>query len=354
MPSRPFVPKFIRQLLDAIATAGAVYTFPTTTATIARTDAAQTFTGHQTIEGVTSTGATGTGKFVFDTSPTIVTPVISTITTATLKPAADSTTAVQIAKANGTTIVVNVDTTNGRVGIGTASPVYALSVNGDIDVGATGSASLRFTGGSYYIAESWGLRFAGGDGTHPLYIPASTSSFLVGYSGDSTNYGSSNLFVAGKVSIGKIATTYLLELNTDSAGKPGAGGLWTVVSDERIKKDIVPANLDRCYEIVKSVPLKHFAFADGVYKDEQINDKHNLGWIAQDVQKVFKNAVSEKLFAKYPGNKGYLTCCPHAISYKEEIIEDCLDLNSGQLIAALYGAVQQLMNKVEKLEGKLK
>jgi hypothetical protein len=33
-----------------------------------------TITGHPTIEGVTSTGATGTGKFVFDNSPTLITP----------------------------------------------------------------------------------------------------------------------------------------------------------------------------------------------------------------------------------------------------------------------------------------
>lgn len=54
-------------------------TFPTTSATLARTDAANTFTGHQTIEGVTSTGATGTGNFVFSVSPTLTgTPVINT------------------------------------------------------------------------------------------------------------------------------------------------------------------------------------------------------------------------------------------------------------------------------------
>lgn len=60
--------------ITLIGTDGQSYTFPSTSATLARTDAANTFTGHQTIEGVTSTGATGTGKFVFDTSPTLVTP----------------------------------------------------------------------------------------------------------------------------------------------------------------------------------------------------------------------------------------------------------------------------------------
>lgn len=40
--------------------------------------ASPTITGHPTIEGVTSTGATGTGKLVFDTSPTLVTPALGT------------------------------------------------------------------------------------------------------------------------------------------------------------------------------------------------------------------------------------------------------------------------------------
>ena len=38
--------------------------------------------GHVLLEGVTSTGATGTGKFVFDTSPTLAAPVIKNYTTA--------------------------------------------------------------------------------------------------------------------------------------------------------------------------------------------------------------------------------------------------------------------------------
>lgn len=60
------------------------YTFPTTSATIARTDAANTFTGHQTIEGVTTTGATGTGKLVFDGTPTLVTPILGVATATTI------------------------------------------------------------------------------------------------------------------------------------------------------------------------------------------------------------------------------------------------------------------------------
>ena len=222
----------------------------------------------------------------------------------------------------------------------------------------------------------------------------------------------------GNVGIGLTNPAYKLELSTDSAGKPGVGGLWTVVSDERIKTDITPADLDRCYEIVKSVPLKHFGFAPGVYTDDQINDKHSLGWIAQDVQKVFSKAVSVKPFTlktaipdgteEYTeqdftvetvektetsiqvidgkpvqvskvvtsenkvllfdtvdvvdeagtvvmdGDKPLTYQMPRMITktrnkVRHDVIEDCLDLNGGQMIAALYGAVQALMLQVESL-----
>jgi hypothetical protein len=47
--------------------------------------------------------------------------------------AANSTTAFQIQDSAGTTVVLNADTTNGRVGIGNAAPSYALDVTGDIN-----------------------------------------------------------------------------------------------------------------------------------------------------------------------------------------------------------------------------
>lgn len=72
----------VNNILTLAGTDSTVMTFPATSATIARTDAANTFTGHQTIEGVTTTGATGTGNLVFASSPTITTPTITTPTIA--------------------------------------------------------------------------------------------------------------------------------------------------------------------------------------------------------------------------------------------------------------------------------
>lgn len=81
----------VQKTLNFTGTDSTVMTFPSTSATIARTDAGQTFTGvqvmtsptiagHATIEGVTATGAVGTGNFVFDGTPTLTTPILGVAT----------------------------------------------------------------------------------------------------------------------------------------------------------------------------------------------------------------------------------------------------------------------------------
>jgi len=51
------------------------------------------------------------------------------LTNGTIYPSTDSTTAIQINKADSTTNVIDIDTTNGRMGIETDSPDYPLTVN---------------------------------------------------------------------------------------------------------------------------------------------------------------------------------------------------------------------------------
>ena len=299
----------------------------------------------------------------------------------------------------------------GNVGIGTTVPNSKLSLPIGTELafqsGATTVGQLAFSGADFLLDN----RTAGGN----IYLRTvgNVSSLVV----NGTSAVANTLVLnQGYVGIGTASPSYQLHVNTDSAGKPGAGGLWTVVSDERIKTDIVPADLSRCYDIVKQVGLKHFGFKPGVYSDEQINDKHSLGWIAQDVQKVFGKAVSIKPFTLQTdipdGTEEYeeqeftvetvnkvetsiqvingkpvqaskttqveektllfdevvvvdvagdivmvdgapLTHkVPRMVTktrpkVRREVIEDCLDLNGGQMNAALYGAVQCLMAKVE-------
>ena len=68
---------------------------------------APTITGHPTIEGVTSTGATGTGNFVFSSSPTLVTPTLGVATATSINGLTISTTTGTLTLANGSTLVTS-------------------------------------------------------------------------------------------------------------------------------------------------------------------------------------------------------------------------------------------------------
>ena len=132
----------------------------------------------------------------------------------------------------------------------------------------------------------------------------------------------------GNVGIGLTNPGYSLTLNSDSAAKPSST-LWTISSDERLKTNITNANLDICYDNVKNIPLKRYTWKDSVYTNEEVSDRSKLGWIAQDVEGYIPKAVQQQDMHGY---------------------SDCRSLNADQLIASLYGAVQKLMEKVDKHE----
>ena len=144
---------------------------------------------------------------------------------------------------------------------------------------------------------------------------------------------------AGNLGIGTMAPTYQLQLATDSAAKPSTN-TWTISSDERLKENIELANIDICFDVIKNLPLKRYKWKDEIYSHDQVQDRVKLGWIAQDVKNVFPKATVEKDEIFSPTGK------------KEDEIEikNCLSLNADQIYAALYGAVQKLIEKNENQE----
>jgi hypothetical protein len=146
----------------------------------------------------------------------------------------------------------------------------------------------------------------------------------------------SNLYSRPQMYIGTTALQgrdYQLQLEQDSAGKPGISGFWPNSSDERIKENIEFADLDVCYEAIKNIPLKRFNFKDGIYTDEQIKgDKHGLGFIAQDVQQYFPKSIEVKNM--------------HGL-------DDCLLLDIDQIYKAMYGTVQKLIQITESQKNEI-
>jgi hypothetical protein len=248
--------------LTLAGTDATTMTFPTTSATLARTDAANTFTGHQTIEGVTSTGATGTGKFVFDTAPTISAPVMTGTVDIqqALTYSGDITPTQIVATTNdyapigfSTTTVVRISTDvsrdiTGLAGGGDGRTIYILNVGSFAavlkDEGAGSTAANRFGFGA-------DLTLASKQGCALLYDSTASRWRQVG--GPSASGG-------GSGTVTSLATTYPLSGGTITTSGtatyvgPTASGLLSYVSTTAIKFGPRKGDLLKINGVVLQIP----------------------------------------------------------------------------------------------------
>jgi hypothetical protein len=232
-----------------------------------------------------------------------------------------------------------------NVGIGTTTPTFGLQVN-DNDIAVFNASAAAGEGGA--------ILFNTATTTQPMakiggFYASSTATHTYGglrfdiradgmFQGSNLAANSTSLFTGmiineqGQVCIGNSYGTGAstgqadLCLENDSTFKPSTN-TWNSTSDERLKEDVMLADLDKCYANVRDIPLKYFGWRDAVFTTRQVGDRHKLGWIAQDVEAVFPKAVTTTSF------KG---------------IEDCRLLNTDQLYAAMYGAIQKLQMMNDK------
>ena len=148
-----------------------------------------------------------------------------------------------------------------------------------------------------------------------------------------------NVYHLGSVGIGTTSPEYSLDVRGfiySSSGGYTSSALtkWSVLSDSRIKENIVKASYDKCLENVKNIELYNFNFKDNYVNT---NDRHQLGFIAQEVQQVYPKAVEVS----------------RMIMNLEEKIDDLLTLNTTQIDYTLYGAVKCLIQKLENIKIKM-
>jgi hypothetical protein len=123
-----------------------------------------------------------------------------------------------------------------------------------------------------------------------------------------------------------------LQLVQNSALKP-VNNLWTIGSDLRIKENVTDANLDRCYDDIRSIHLRRFMWREDYFNSVQATDRHVLGFLAQEVSTIVPKAVETKAAYGYP---------------------DFQFLNIDQLNMSLYGAVKRTIQDKEILESTVK
>ena len=260
---------------------------------------------------------------------------------------------------------------DGKVGIGTATPAQTLDVLGTI----SSNTQIRrgFPENSSGIAgDTWAGAFqqtSNASGAGGIVIGTKhTASYGLLIGQHDTTFNHLAVKGNGNVGLGLTGTTHLLHLVADDGFKPN-GGSWGDTSDQRLKEDIEVANLSTCYDTIKNLPLKYYRWKDNARSDSDLKgDRHVLGWIAQDVKKVFPKSVSEIEFngvsnedgvqeVKWaegdtlPAGKSVGDIRVDAVEETFKMkLDDCLTLNETQVMRMLYGAVQQLMAKVETLE----
>jgi len=147
------------------------------------TISAPTISGHPTVEGVTSTGATGTGKFVFDGSPTLTTASLGS-STATTQTAGDNST--KVATTAYTNTVYNLIQTSG-------SPYTLLGLTGyywnNSGAAYTFQLDAPVAGKQYCFGNYSGE-------THAITVKSTTSVYIV-YKGTNGTVTSGTLVSGG-------------------------------------------------------------------------------------------------------------------------------------------------------------
>jgi hypothetical protein len=226
-----------------------------------------------------------------------------------------------------------------NVGVNTDNPKSRLHVNFDniygLDSGITVTNEVNQNmdiSANYHHNGMIKCEAAAGTFYNALSVTDGNKAHTACIRTDGRAFFSTNVHIGGVSDpIAHFNSTFQLRLSQDSATKP-ASSTWTVSSDERLKEDIELADVDVCYENVKRIPLKYYKWRDEIYTEEEVEDRHRLGWIAQDVQGVFPKAIKETNM--------------HGI-------EDCLSLNADQIYASMYGATQKLIAVTEGHTGTL-
>lgn len=221
---------------------------------------------------------------------------------------------------------------SGGVGIGTRSPAVELEVQ---------SSNANYTAIRIQNNEStpgvWELRSS---------QETPNNGFVIWGGGEGSEQTRLVIEETGDVGIGLTNPTYRLQLSVDSAGKPN-GGSWANSSDERIKTNINPI----IGALEKIINLQGVSFEWKNPEEHSAGtDEVRAGFIAQDVEKIFPQFISEidasgkdKLLTA----DGKVKSLTLPFDFDAYLVEAIKELNAK--VDSLAGTVENAVVKVKKL-----
>lgn len=114
------------------------------------------------------------------------------------------------------------------------------------------------------------------------------------------------------------------------------------------KQNIHHADLDRCYDIMKNIPLSRFTFDDQIIPVKNRVDRTVLGWIHDDVQPVLPKAIQTLRF-----NMTKKRFESVELQYNDTASDEFTTIHrvhTDQIYAIMFGAIQKLIKDKESLE----
>lgn len=200
---------------------------------------------------------------------------------------------------------LNIEQGSGNVGVHT-SPSGISSV---FQVGSSVADGISIKGGVLSGGDPGDFFFLQNDGTEKGRISTNSSLGVGGliFSGSTTSGGVNHMNIQqnGNVGIGIANPAGLFELSLDQGRKPGTS-TWTIVSDERLK--LINGNYNKgLKELMQLTPITYNYKNVGERKfDNEVLKTKQIGFSAQEVQKIFPEAVGTDA-------DGYLNLNIHAI-----------------------------------------
>jgi hypothetical protein len=233
--------------------------------------------------------------------------------------------------ATGTSYGGRFESASNTSGVG----VYGLANNGIGVLGETSSAS-----GFGVVGQA----LATSGTNYGVYAVTNSAS---GYAG----YFLGRAYVRDNVGIGVPVPTFQLHLSTNSAAKP-TSNTWTISSDRRLKKNINP--IEHALDDLLALRGVTYQWIDPASQGDMAGTY--TGMIAQDVQKIFPEWVSED-FNGYKhltviGFEGIVVEALRQLRAEKDAEISQLRAERDSQIGRQAAMIDELLHRVEALEQK--